>query len=63
MHISPLKLVNINKISDGFYENFTYPASINKMRIITPKSVYTNLVQNSLLSSLSLLGKSIEDEI
>ena len=48
---------------EGFCEKFTYPISINKRKMTTPKGFIENFVRNSLLSCLSLLAKSVEEEI
>ena len=44
-------------------ENFTYLISINKGIRATTQGAHTSLIKNSLVSSIYLLVKSIEDEI
>ena len=47
----------------GFCENFTYLVSINKGITATPKSAHTKFLGNFPRYSLSLLVKSVEEEV
>ena len=55
-------LVDIVIIMWVFYEKCTYQMSINKGRMTTTQGAHASLV-GSFLSSLSLLVKSIEEDI
>ena len=48
---------------EGFYEKTSFQMSINKGRTTTSEGAHASLVGISLLSSLSLLVKSFEEEI
>ena len=56
-------LVNINIIFWGFFENFTYPLLIIKGRMTTHERSHRDFVVDSLILSLSILVKSVEDKM
>ena len=55
--------VDIDIIMRVFMKKILYQMSINMGRTTTTQGSHTSLCENSLLSSLSLLVKSFEEEI
>ena len=56
-------MVDIDTIPRVFFQNFTDLLFISQGRMTTPRSAHENFEKNFLLSSLSLLVKSIDEEI
>ena len=48
---------------NGFYEKFTYPRLINRKRNNITKGAHESFVRIFLISSLSFLVESIEEDI
>ena len=63
LHIRSIDIGRYRHNYEGFCEKFIYPKFISKEKMTTTQGAHASLVRIFLLSSLSLLVKSFEEEV